>query len=176
KGARIAYTIAACALGRMLVAATERGLCAVSLGDTDAGLEAALDRDYPLAEIRRGDGALAGRLAAVLARLDGAASPHPGLPLDLRATAFQWQVWERLQGIPRGQTRTYGEIAADIGRPGAARAVGRACAANPVSLVVPCHRAVGGGGGLAGYRWGVKRKEQLLRREGAAVGGRKETV
>ncbi|MCH7693587.1 MAG: methylated-DNA--[protein]-cysteine S-methyltransferase, partial [Proteobacteria bacterium] len=95
--------------------------------------------------------------------------------LDLRATAFQWQVWERLQGIPRGQTRTYKDIAADIGHPRAARAVGRACAANPVSLVVPCHRAVGGGG-LTGYRWGVKRKEQLLRREGAAVGGREETV
>ena len=171
-GASIAYTTAACALGRLLVAATERGLCAVSLGDTDAHLEAALGADYPAAEIRRDDGALAGRLDAVLARLDGRASPHPGLPLDLRATAFQWQVWERLQGIPRGQTRTYGEIAADIGRPGAARAVGRACAANPVSLVVPCHRAVGGGGGLTGYRWGVKRKEKLLRREGAAVGGR----
>lgn len=176
KGASIAYTIAACALGRVLVAATERGLCAVSLGDTDAGLEADLGKDYPAAEIRRDDGALAGRLDAVLACLDGRASPHPGLPLDLRATAFQWQVWERLQGIPRGQTRTYGEIAADIGRPGAARAVGRACAANPVSLVVPCHRAVGGGGGLTGYRWGVKRKEKLLRREGAAVGGREEKV
>ncbi len=111
----------------------------------------------------------------MLACLDGAPSPHPGLPLDLRATAFQWQVWERLQAIPRGQTRTYREIAADIGRPGAARAVGRACAANRVSLVVPCHRAVGGGG-LTGYRWGVKRKEKLLRREGAAVGGREKGV
>ena len=176
KGARIAYTVAACALGKVLVAATERGLCAVSLGDTDGGLEAALDKDFPLAEIRRDDGALAGRLDAVLACLDGRAAPHPGLPLDLRATAFQWQVWERLQGIPRGETRTYKDIAADIGRPGAARAVGRACAANPVSLVVPCHRAVGGGGGLTGYRWGVKRKEKLLGREGATVGGREETV
>jgi len=167
KGARIAYTIAACALGRLLVAATERGLCAVSLGDTDAGLEAVLRADYPAAEIRRDDGALAGRVDAVFACLDGAASPHRGLPLDLRATAFQWQVWERLQAIPRGETRTYGEIAAEIGRPGAARAVGRACATNPVSLVVPCHRAVGGDGGLTGYRWGVERKEKLLRRESA---------
>jgi AraC family transcriptional regulator of adaptative response/methylated-DNA-[protein]-cysteine methyltransferase len=167
KGASIAYAIAPCALGRLLVAATERGVCAVSLGDGDADLEAELRADYPQAEVRRDDGALAEAVASVLAAFDGDAAPHRDLPLDLRATAFQWRVWERLQAIPRGQVRTYGAIAADLGRPGAARAVGRACATNPVSLIVPCHRAVGSTGALTGYRWGVKRKQELLRMEGA---------
>ena len=164
KGAVITYAIAASPLGRLLVAATERGVCMVSLGDDDAELERELARDYPAATIHRDDGVLRDRLDAILAHLEGR-QPHIALPLDVRATAFQWQVWQRLCAIPAGETRTYGEIAAELGRPGAARAVGRACATNPVSLVVPCHRAVGADGGVTGYRWGVRRKKALLERE-----------
>ena len=164
KGARIRFAVLGSPLGRLLVAATERGIAAVSLGDADAELEATLRADFPAAEIEPDDGALAGHAAAVLASLDGTA-PSAGLALDVRATAFQWQVWERLCAIPAGETRTYKEIAAEIGKPKAARAVGRACATNPVSLIVPCHRAVGAGGRLTGYRWGVERKRALLERE-----------
>ncbi|MDP7652118.1 MAG: bifunctional DNA-binding transcriptional regulator/O6-methylguanine-DNA methyltransferase Ada [Rhodospirillales bacterium] len=169
KGAAIAYAIAASPLGRLLVAATERGVCMVSLGDDDAALEKELANDYPAAAIRRDDGALGQRLGAILAHLEGR-QPHVQLPLDVRATAFQWQVWQRLCAIPMGETRTYGEIAADLGRPKAARAVGRACATNPVSLVVPCHRAVGADGAVTGYRWGVGRKKALLEREKELAG------
>ena len=167
KGACIAFTLADSRLGRLLVAATERGVCAVSLGDSDATLEDGLRGDYPAAEVRRDDGALGAEVAAILNHLEGAA-PHVDLPLDVRATAFQWQVWERLRAIPPGETRTYGEIAGAIGRPRAARAVGRACATNPVSLIIPCHRAVRSSGALTGYRWGVERKKALLESEGKA--------
>jgi len=168
RGARIAFTVVdhplPAAPGRLLVAATDVGLCMIALGDDDDVLEAELRADYPAAEIRRDDGALAECLAAVFAVTDGRL-PHEALSLDVRATAFQAQVWQRLQEIPRGETRTYGEIAAAMGRPTAARAVGRACALNPVSLVVPCHRAVGGDGALHGYRWGLQRKQALLDQE-----------
>lgn len=163
-GAHIGFSIADSPLGRLLVAATARGVCSVMLGDDDAWLESELHRDYPAAEILRDDGALRARLSAVLAALDGRV-PRIDLPLDVRATAFQWQVWERLCAIPAGETRTYGDIAADIGRPAAARAVGRACATNPVSLIVPCHRAMGADGSLTGYRWGTARKRTLLETE-----------
>jgi AraC family transcriptional regulator of adaptative response/methylated-DNA-[protein]-cysteine methyltransferase len=168
RGARIGYTIVAHdrlgSLGRLLVAATERGICMVALGDTESFLEEELTGEFPEAEIHRDDNALAGRVGAVLDLADENA-PHADLPLDIRATAFQWRVWEQLRAIPRGETRSYGEIAAALGQPGAARAVGRACATNPVSLVVPCHRAVGGDGRMHGYRWGVERKQSLLERE-----------
>jgi AraC family transcriptional regulator of adaptative response/methylated-DNA-[protein]-cysteine methyltransferase len=162
KGAAIAFAIVDSALGRLLVAATTRGVCMVSLGDDDQALEDELRGDYPAAEIRREDGALGSSVDSVLAHLYGAT---PNLPLDIRATAFQWQVWQRLCAIPAGETRTYAQIAAEIGKPKAARAVGRACATNPVSLVVPCHRAVGASDKLTGYRWGVERKKELLARE-----------
>ena len=164
RGAEIAFAIVDSPLGRLLVAATMRGVCAVSLGDDDAYLESELIHDYPAAEIRRDDGALAGAVGVLLQHLEGG-EPHIDLPLDVRATAFQWQVWQRLRAIPPGETRTYGEIAGDLGRPTAARAVGRACASNPVSLIVPCHRAIGADGSLTGYRWGVGRKKALLQRE-----------
>ncbi|MCP5366358.1 MAG: bifunctional DNA-binding transcriptional regulator/O6-methylguanine-DNA methyltransferase Ada [Hyphomicrobiales bacterium] len=163
RGARIAFAVVPSDLGRVLVAATARGVCLVALGEDDGALESELRRDFPAAEIARDDGALAPWVRAVLDTLDGA--PHPDLPLDVRATAFQARVWRQLLTIPRGETRTYGEIAAQLGQPGAARAVGRACATNPVSLVVPCHRAVGSDGRLTGYRWGVDRKQALLARE-----------
>ena len=163
-GAAIAYAIADCRLGRLLVAATVRGICAVSLGDDDGYLASELHKDYPAASIVRDDGAFAEWVGAVLEFIEGR-EPPIDLPLDIRATAFQWQVWQRLRAIPAGETATYGEIAADLGRPKGARAVGRACATNPVSLIVPCHRAVGGDGRLTGYRWGIARKEALLKRE-----------
>ena len=167
RGMRIGYRITASPLGRLLVAATPRGVCMVSLGDSDAELIAALRAEYPAAEVGPGGAGVAGWAAALARSLRRGAEP-PELPLDVRATAFQGRVWRALRAIPRGQTRTYGEIARALGRPGAARAVGRACASNPVALAVPCHRAVGGDGALTGYRWGVERKRRLLAREARA--------
>lgn len=176
QGIRIGYAIADCPLGRLLVAATDRGVCAVYFGDSDRGLAAALAAEYPAAEIHRGNGDVDRWAGALVRHLEGQ-HPHLDLPLDVRATAFQWQVWQELRAIPYGSTRTYGEIARRLGEPGAARAVGRACATNPVSIVVPCHRAVREDGGLGGYRWGVERKARLLARErsvAAAAGGSEE--
>lgn len=172
RGMRIVYTVTPSALGVLLVAATERGLSAVYLGDSEAELESALHNEYPAAEIRRDDQSHRRWVSAVL---DLLRSPDSGqeLPLDIRVTAFQWRVFEELQAIPPGETRSYGEMARRLGRPGAARAVGRACATNPVAVVVPCHRAVGANGSLTGYRWGVDRKQALL---AAESGGQGETA
>lgn len=167
-GASIAYAIADCAFGRILVAATERGLCFLGFGDDDAALAAELATEFPAAEIRRDEDGLGPWLRAVLAYLAGR-EPHPHLPLDVRATAFQRQVWQALTEIPAGETRSYSEIAAALGKPRAQRAVGRACATNPVSLLIPCHRAIRGDGGLGGYRWGLARKRALLEGERAAA-------
>jgi AraC family transcriptional regulator, regulatory protein of adaptative response / methylated-DNA-[protein]-cysteine methyltransferase len=166
---RLRYTIVDSRLGRLLVAATERGISAVYLGDADAELEEALRVEYPDARIERDAGGLGEWVQALLRHLAGQ-QPDLDLPLDVRATAFQRRVWEALQAIPAGSTYTYGEIARSLGHPGAARAVGRACATNPVSLVIPCHRAVRQDGSLAGYRWGVERKRALIEQER----GRKE--
>jgi AraC family transcriptional regulator of adaptative response/methylated-DNA-[protein]-cysteine methyltransferase len=166
----VGYTIVDCPLGRLLVAATERGICAVSLGDADATLDLALREEYPAAEIHRDDAGFAPWVQSILDYLSGA-QPHLDLPLDVRATAFQWRVWEALRKIPYGSTRTYGEIACELGQPTATRAVARACATNPVSLVVPCHRVVGADGSLRGYRWGVERKRALLEQEQALPTG-----
>ncbi|GIL08513.1 MAG: hypothetical protein BroJett033_0240 [Chloroflexota bacterium] len=167
EGMRIHYTIVSCPLGNLLVAATRRGVCAVSLGDTPAYLEAELRADYPAAEIARDDTDLGEWVAALTAYLEGQ-EPRLDLPLDVQATAFQWRVWQALRAIPAGETRTYGEIARSIGSPQAARAVGSACANNPVALIIPCHRAVRGDGSLGGYRWGLARKESLLEQEAAS--------
>jgi len=164
KGAAIGYTTVESPLGRLLVAATARGVCAVSLGEHDAALEAGLAEEYPEAAIRRDDAALQTAVRAILDNLSGSA-PDLALPLDLRATGFQWRVWQELRRIPRGETSTYGAIAAAIGQPKAVRAVANACANNRVALVIPCHRAVRADGQLGGYRWGVERKERLLARE-----------
>ncbi|MFQ5765564.1 MAG: bifunctional DNA-binding transcriptional regulator/O6-methylguanine-DNA methyltransferase Ada [Rhodospirillales bacterium] len=163
QGARIAYATAESPLGRLLVAATAKGVCMVALGSGEKALIRELEAEYPAAEIRRNEGALTGRLTAVLNRIGG--GPGGDLPLDVRATAFQWRVWEALAAIPAGETRSYGEIAHTLGKPGAARAVGRACAANPVAVVIPCHRAMGASGALTGYRWGTGRKKALLAAE-----------
>lgn len=175
RGARIGYSVVGCALGRLLVAATATGVCAVYLGDHDGELGEELASEYPAAEIVRDEAGL-GRWTALLVNYLAGAEPRLELPLDVRATAFQWRVWEELRRIPLGETRTYGEIAARLGKPKAQRAVGRACATNPVSVVVPCHRAVREDGGLGGYRWGLERKQALLERERADGGERKRAA
>jgi AraC family transcriptional regulator of adaptative response/methylated-DNA-[protein]-cysteine methyltransferase len=163
-GQTIRYTTVACPYGRLLVATTERGLCMVGLADNDAELEAALHADYSAAQISRDASGLHTTVEAILRHLRGDL-PALDLPLDVQATAFQRRVWEALRAIPYGETRTYGQIATALGAPGAARAVGRACATNEVAVVVPCHRAVGHDGRLTGYRWGVGRKAALLAAE-----------
>lgn len=166
RGMRIGYTIVDSPLGRLLVAATQRGICAVSLGDNDADLEQTLRAEYPAAEIARSDNGFQAWVQTILAYLDGR-HPDLDLPLDVQATAFQWRVWQALREIPYGSTTTYSELARSLGQPNATRAVARACATNPVSLVVPCHRVVGTDGSLRGYRWGVERKRKLLEQEQA---------
>jgi AraC family transcriptional regulator of adaptative response/methylated-DNA-[protein]-cysteine methyltransferase len=171
-GMEIGYTIVDCAntsLGRLLVAATARGICAVAMGSSDAELTRALSREYPAAAIAADPGTLATSTRAILAHLAGRA-PRLDLPLDVQATAFQWQVWQALASIPYGETRTYAEVASSIGKPGAVRAVARACATNPVALAIPCHRVVPSAGGEGGYRWGTERKRTLLRQEGGRAG------
>jgi AraC family transcriptional regulator of adaptative response/methylated-DNA-[protein]-cysteine methyltransferase len=170
RSAHIGYTVAASPLGSLLLAATDRGICAVRLGDEAATLEAGLVREYPAAQVVRDDAGLRPWLEELLQHLDGQ-RPHLELPLDVQATAFQWRVWQELLAIPYGSTRSYTEIAAAIGRPTAVRAVARACATNPAAVVIPCHRAVREDGSLAGYRWGIGRKQRLLEQERQATGG-----
>jgi AraC family transcriptional regulator of adaptative response/methylated-DNA-[protein]-cysteine methyltransferase len=147
-----------------MVAATEKGVCAVRLGDTDAALEADLMNEYAAADVERDDHAMRPWVDQLLNHLEGA-RPHLDLPLDVQATAFQWTVWEKLREIPYGGTRSYSDIAKAIGRPTATRAVARAIATNPVALVVPCHRVIREDKTLGGYRWGVERKKALLEKE-----------
>ena len=160
-GVTIRYTVEPSPLGRLLVAATPRGICAVAMGTTDLELTRALRREFPAATLVADRGTLSRWTQAILARLEGR-RPRLELPLDIEATAFQWRVWQALAQIPYGETRTYGGIARSLGRPKAARAVARACAANPVALAIPCHRVVPSGGGVGGYRWGPARKKGLL--------------
>src|SRR5579863_5214720 len=171
RGMNISYTIAPCSLGRVLVAATERGISAVYMGDRDADLAASLRKEYPHAEIRCGSKGRAKWVRAIVRNLAGS-NPRLELPTDVVATAFQRRVWEALRSIPNGETRTYAEVARSIGQPRAIRAVARACATNPAAIVVPCHRVVRTDGTLAGYRWGVERKKQLLEKEKTAARAR----
>ena len=161
RGAHIRFTIVPSPLGPLLVAATARGICRIGVGDH---LEQEFRREFAAATIARDDGALARQARLIVRHLEGRA-PHVDLPLDVRATAFQRRVWRELLAIPRGATRSYTEVARAIGRPSATRAVARACATNPVALVVPCHRVVRADGGLGGYRWGEERKRRLLAAE-----------
>jgi AraC family transcriptional regulator, regulatory protein of adaptative response / methylated-DNA-[protein]-cysteine methyltransferase len=164
QGTNISYTIVASPLGRLLVATTERGVCAVRMGDTDAELEQDLRSEFPAASIQRSDSALRKPVQKILSHLTNK-EPRLDLPLDIRSTAFQRQVWEKLRAIPYGQTVSYGDVAKSLGKAGAVRAVGRACATNPVALVIPCHRVVREDQSLGGYRWGLERKQRLLDRE-----------
>jgi AraC family transcriptional regulator, regulatory protein of adaptative response / methylated-DNA-[protein]-cysteine methyltransferase len=168
EGMKISYTIVPSPLGRVLVAATERGLSAVYLGDSATQLEKALVAEYPRAEIHRDASKLGKWTRGVLERLRGR-EPHAELSLDVQATAFQRRVWEELRRIPIGATRTYAQVASAIGKPSAVRAVARACATNPVSVVVPCHRVVRADGNVAGYRWGLERKRALLDMEASTA-------
>jgi len=167
-GVTIHYTAVPTSLGLLLVAVTERGVCSVSLGDDEASLVSELRAEYPGAELERATDANDRLVDAVVAHVEGRTSAAD-LPLDVQATSFQWQVWRALQRIPEGATRTYQEIARELGHPSAARAVARACASNRVAILIPCHRVVRGDGGLGGYRWGVARKAALLAREGATA-------
>ncbi|HEV8131645.1 MAG TPA: bifunctional DNA-binding transcriptional regulator/O6-methylguanine-DNA methyltransferase Ada [Acidobacteriota bacterium] len=161
---RIRFTIAVSSLGRLLVAVTEHGVCSVKLGDSETALKNALHSEYPAAGISRDDEALRRSVKAIIKYIDGRSSDID-LPIDVKATAFQWRVWKLLLSIPYGETRSYAEIADAIGQPRAARAVARACASNPVALLIPCHRVVHKDGTPSGYRWGEKRKRLLLSRE-----------
>jgi AraC family transcriptional regulator of adaptative response/methylated-DNA-[protein]-cysteine methyltransferase len=164
KNMKIGYTIVKSSLGRILVAATERGVSAVYLGDADAKLVAELRVEYPRAQINAANDSFGRWVKEIVQRVQGN-PPRLELPLDLQATAFQRRVWQELQRIPRGSTRTYSQVAKALGKPKAVRAVARACATNPVSIVVPCHRVIREDGALAGYRWGLSRKQQLLAQE-----------
>ncbi len=163
----IRYAVAPCPLGRLLVAATGRGVAAIYLGDSEPTIRRQLGREFPQARIREDRKGLRQTVAAIVGHLGGRAA-RLDLPLDVRATAFQRLVWEELRRIPYGKTRSYSDIARAIGRPRAARAVARACATNPAAIVIPCHRVVGQNGALTGYRWGLGRKRALLATEKAA--------
>jgi AraC family transcriptional regulator of adaptative response/methylated-DNA-[protein]-cysteine methyltransferase len=164
EGMHIGYTITDSTLGRLLVAMTAEGICCVSISDDDATLEARLFDEYPAAEIQRDHPLMTEWVVQFLGFLEGW-QPHFDLPLDIRATAFQLSVWQALQAIPYGETRSYAEIAEAIGHPTAVRAVANAIAANPVPLVVPCHRVIRSDGEIGGYALGVERKRALLQQE-----------
>jgi AraC family transcriptional regulator of adaptative response/methylated-DNA-[protein]-cysteine methyltransferase len=168
-GVTIHYTAVPTSLGLLLVAVTERGVCGVSLGDDEDTLVNVLRAEFPGAELARTTDANDRLVDAVVAHVEGKTSADE-LPLDVRATAFQWQVWRALQRIPEGATRSYRAVAEELGRPTAARAVARACASNRIAVLIPCHRVVRGDGALGGYRWGIARKAALLAREGARPG------
>jgi AraC family transcriptional regulator of adaptative response/methylated-DNA-[protein]-cysteine methyltransferase len=165
----IAYTVARTPIGPMLVAATPRGVCSIKIGGGEATMREALKREFPAAAVRRDEHALGRWVRAIVGHLEGT-EPRLELPVDVRATAFQWRVWEALRAIPYGETRSYQDVARIVGRPRAARAVGRACATNPVAVVIPCHRVVRGDGSLGGYGWGLGVKRALLERERADSG------
>ena len=157
----IRFAIAKCELGLLLVAATERGVCSVMLGEEAADLERSLRQQFSAASVVQDASGMKKQIEAILAAM----TDHPAaidIPLDVRATAFQARVWQALRQIPRGETRSYTQLAEAIGQPSAVRAVARACATNPVAIAVPCHRVIGSDGSLTGYRWGVERKKTLL--------------
>lgn len=170
RGMQISYALADCSLGRVLVAATDRGVSAVYLGDKDEPLAAALRKEYPQADIRRNSGEHSQWVRAIVRHIAGT-QPQLDLPTDVAATAFQRRVWEMLRSIPLGTTRTYSEVARLLGQPRATRAVARACATNPTSIVVPCHRVIRTDGSLGGYRWGLNRKQLLLEQEACITKG-----
>ena len=164
--ATVRFAVGECSLGSILVAQSERGVCAILIGDDPDRLVRELQDKFPRAELVGGDDDFERLVARVVGLVE---SPGLGLdlPLDVRGTAFQQRVWQALRGIAPGRTATYGEIAARIGAPSAVRAVAQACGANPLAVAIPCHRVIRRDGGLSGYRWGAERKRALLEREGA---------
>src|SRR5437660_5649916 len=170
EGLRIRYSIIDSPLGRLLVAATERGVCGVCIGDSDAFVESSLTEDYLYAILQRSDAEMKDWTSAFANYFDG--DPLAvNLPLDVKATVFQSRVWKIIQSIPFGKTTTYSKIAKQLGEPEASRAVARACATNPAALVIPCHRVIGKDSSLRGYRWGIERKLALLKLEQTANPG-----
>lgn len=163
-GQTIRYAVRPCALGLMLLAATEKGVCGIALGDDAVTLEQTLRKQFPQASLALGDAPFDAWVDAALTLIE-TGEPATDLPLDIRGTVFQHKVWSALQTIPRGATLSYKEVAARIGAPNSARAVARACAGNPVAVAIPCHRVVRSDGALGGYRWGIARKRTLLARE-----------
>ena len=166
-GLTIRFALGECSLGSILVAATDRGVCALFCGDEPEPLLRDLERRFPQAELLGADPAFEALAARVIGAVEGSGQ-GAALPLDLRGTAFQQRVWRALSAIPSGQTRTYAQVAAAIGAPSSSRAVAQACGANPVSVLIPCHRVIRKDGGISGYRWGVERKRALLAREAGA--------
>jgi AraC family transcriptional regulator of adaptative response/methylated-DNA-[protein]-cysteine methyltransferase len=166
--ATVRYAIADSPLGRMLIAATDKGVCAIQFARSDGELIEGLKREFPFAVRKADEGGLQNWVAALLEKMAGK-ELNAALPLDIRATAFQRRVWTYLQSIPFGATRSYIEVAKGIGQPSASRAVARACATNPVAVAIPCHRVVREDGGISGYRWGVERKKRLLELEKLGV-------
>lgn len=164
KGMKISYTVTDSDLGKMLVAKTGRGICSVTFGDKEKELVENLKNEFSAAEITEDKSGLNLAVRSILNLLDGTEKRF-ALPLDVQATAFQLQVWETLRKIPYGETRSYKQVAESIGKPGAVRAVARACATNPTALITPCHRVVRENGDLSGYRWGVERKREILAKE-----------
>ena len=166
-GMEVRYTVADSALGKVLVAATERGLCAVHFGDTDEALLASLRVEYPAAQVARDDAGMSEWVRPILCQIEER-KPYldSRVPLDVEGTPFQEQVWSAIRGIPYGSTRSYAQVAEAIGSPRAVRAVAQACGANRVALVIPCHRVVREDGSLGGYKWGMERKRALLAGEG----------
>lgn len=162
--ASIRYTCSDSPLGRMMIAATDRGICSIQFGRTDSELLAGLKREFPFAVRKADDGGLESWVGALLRHMSGK-DLDSSLPLDIRATAFQRRVWAYLQSIPFGATKSYSQVAKAIGRPSAVRAVARACATNPVAVAIPCHRVVREDGSMGGYRWGMERKKALLAME-----------
>jgi len=164
KGVEIRYTISQSSLGLVIIAGTTRGICAVRFGDSKSQLIEDLRQTFPEAAVAQGNEDFDQWAKAVIEQIDHPAQPR-NLPLDIQGTAFQQRVWQALREIPAGATQSYAQLAARIGSPNAVRAVGTACGANPVAVLVPCHRAVRSDGSLAGYRWGLDRKQQLLQKE-----------
>jgi AraC family transcriptional regulator of adaptative response/methylated-DNA-[protein]-cysteine methyltransferase len=164
KGERIDFALADSPLGRMLVASTEKGVCAITFGDSDTALEESLRSEFPAADFQSNAEPLSATVKAMIEHLKGE-KQQLDLPLDIRATAFQRIVWKALQAIPYGTTSSYADIAEAIGKPAAVRAVASACAKNRLAVAIPCHRVVHKDGSLSGYRWGVDRKKKLLERE-----------
>jgi AraC family transcriptional regulator of adaptative response/methylated-DNA-[protein]-cysteine methyltransferase len=162
--ATVRYTIADSPLGRMLVGATDKGVCAIQFAHSDGELIEGLKREFPFAARKPDEGGLQAWVEALLSKMTGK-ELSAALPLDIRATAFQRRVWTYLQSIPFGSTKSYGQVAKAIGQPSASRAVARACATNPVAVAIPCHRVVREDGSISGYRWGVERKKALLELE-----------
>jgi AraC family transcriptional regulator, regulatory protein of adaptative response / methylated-DNA-[protein]-cysteine methyltransferase len=163
-GLRITYSTITSPIGQVLIAATDNGVCSVKIGSSESSLVSELKREYPAADVDANQKPRTEWVKAIAKHLRGD-TPALDLPIDVQATAFQWKVWRALQRIPYGETRAYAEVAKSIGKPKAVRAVARACATNPVALVVPCHRVVPSAGGVGGYRWGAGCKERLLSTE-----------